>query len=284
MKTARAKTARQGARRTRAANLRLRADDVDIWRAQLDGQPEAAQEFLRGLISADEAERAGRFYFELERRRFIVGRGILRMMLARYTGRDPRELIFRYGANGKPALIPEQAGTPPLQFSVAHSGGLALFAFSRGGELGIDLEQIRALPEWPQISAACLLPREAARVYAAAPEQRREEFFRGWTRQEALFKALGSGPTGAIDVRASRPRANGTAAAECNAVSGGASFRVYSLDPAPGYVAAIAVGPDARWTACRTWRGRESFRHFPALRRSPRVRLEQVPQNGVSFL
>lgn len=210
--------------------LPLRPTDVDVWRATLDQQSTDSVEFLGSLLSGDESDRAATFYFERDRRRFIVCRGILRVLLARYLDCAPREVAFIYGANGKPALAAGQ--TPPdgrpLYFNVAHSEGEALFAFTRVGEVGIDLEHIRELPDWEQVAAAAFSPHELAQLRACPAERRRDEFFRAWTRQEAVLKALGTG-LGAI--------------AEAGAES---AFNVYPLEVGPGFAAALACSPAAR--------------------------------------
>lgn len=209
--------------------LPLRPADVDVWRATLDQQSSGSVQFLRSLLSSDEAERAATFYFDRDRLRFVVCRGILRILLGRYLDCAPSEVAFVYGANGKPALSGQ---TPPdgqpLYFNVAHSEGEALFAFTRVGEIGIDLEHIRDLPDWEQVAAAAFSPHELAQLRACPADRRRDEFFRAWARQEAVLKALGTG-LGAI--------------AEAGAES---AFNVYPLDVGPGFAAALACSPAAR--------------------------------------
>ena len=210
--------------------LPLRPADVDVWRAALDEQSSETIAFLSALLSSDETARAATFYFERDRLRFVVCRGILRVLLGHYLERTPRSVEFSYGPNGKPAL----AGwlLPPdgkaLFFNVAHSEGFALFAFTRLGEIGVDLECMRDLPDWEQVAAAAFSPHELAQLRACPAERRREEFFRAWTRQEAVLKALGTG-LGAV--------------ADAGAES---AFNVYPLDVGPGCAAALACSPAAR--------------------------------------
>ena len=213
-----------------ATLLPLRPADVDVWRAALDHQPDEVVQFLQGLLSPDESQRAAGFYFERDRRRFVVCRGILRILLSRYLGCAPQELAFCYGANGKPALAEPAAAIAegPLHFNVAHSEGAALFAFTRAGEVGIDVESMRDLPDWEQVAEAAFSPHELAQLRACPAECRRDEFFRAWTRQEAVLKALGIG-LGAI--------------AEVGAES---AFNVYPLEAGPGFAAALACSPAAR--------------------------------------
>jgi 4'-phosphopantetheinyl transferase len=211
----------EGADSPEPGYLSLGANEVDVWRAPIGEQPAQVAQLLESLLSPDEIDRASRFHFERDRRLFIVGRGTLRVLLGGYLGRAPQEIAFRYGANGKPLLAPEGAGSPPLHFNVTHSDGIALLAFTRIGDVGIDLERIRDLPDWQAIAEASLSPRQLERLWQHPVDRRREEFFRAWTQQEALLKAAGTGLGGAP------PRVE--------------DFQVYSLRAEPGFAAALAV-------------------------------------------
>ena len=222
----------------RLPELSLRADDVDVWRARLDDQPAEAMRLMQALLAPDEIARARSFFFDRDRRRYVVGRGILRILVGRYLAVAPHEVTFVYGPNGKPALAPRATATSPLFFNVAHSEGVALYAFTRVGEIGIDLELIRDLPDWEQVAEAAFSTHELAQLRACAPERRREEFFRAWARQEAVLKALGTGLGGATKAGAET------------------GFNVYPLDGGAGFAAALAVGPGARQpTQILRWRG-----------------------------
>ncbi len=209
----------------RSRVLRLQMGDVEVWSANLDDQPIEAVRVMHALLSADEVARARQFFFDRDRRRYIIGRGILRMLLARTLDCAPHELELVYGPNGKPALaVPSE----PMFFNVAHSEGLALYAFTRVGEIGIDLEAIRDLPEWEQVAESAFSPQELAQLRSWPGEKRREEFFHAWARQEAVLKALGTGLGGALPPFAE------------------SCFKVYPLAAGPGFAAALAVSPAAR--------------------------------------
>lgn len=264
--------------------LHLRATDIDVWRVALDEQPEDAVTFFRTLLSADEEDRARKFYFDRDRRRFIVARGILRMLLARYLGCPVSEIAFRYGPNGKPAL-PSDTGEVPLYFNVAHSDELALVVIAGAGEVGVDLERIRDLPDWEYIATTYFSPQEQARVRDCAPEERRLEFFRAWTRQEAVLKASGQGlgvNGGAPIWHAGALAADGENPAFC--ASALPEFKLYPLQVAEGYAAALAVPTNVRWVTQTTWRFSQWFRRAQAVRRGRRTRLDQLETSGAEFL
>jgi 4'-phosphopantetheinyl transferase len=256
----------------------LRRGDIAVWRAALDAHPDDVVAGLESLLSADEAARAGRFYFERDRRRFVVGRGILRTILGEYLALAPRELVFEYGPNDKPSLAAWQAGAPPLAFNVAHSEGLALIAVTRAGDVGIDLERIRPVPEWEQIAESSFSPSELARIQAAPAGDRIEEFFRAWTRQEAVLKALGVGLNGVGGRRESGPAGPADEpGADRNA------FVVHPVNPGHGYVGALAATRDGRWTTCLTWPEREPLAWSSFPRRPRRVPLQNHPRHGAYF-
>ncbi|MBE9008772.1 4'-phosphopantetheinyl transferase superfamily protein [Pseudanabaenaceae cyanobacterium LEGE 13415] len=158
--------------------LELGANDVHVWQVDLD-----VTAFPIELLSTDEQSRANRFKFEQHRQRFIAGRGFLRSLLARYLNTDPAILEFDYGSHGKPFLKDSS-----IQFNLAHSENLALFAVSVDRAIGIDIEYIRTIDQLDALVQRFFLPSEA-RTIQAQPEL----FFQYWTCKEAFLKATGTG-------------------------------------------------------------------------------------------
>src|SRR5215207_11534598 len=83
-------------------------NEVHVWRAQLELPLSQVQE-LRGILTDDELDRANRFSFEIDRRRFITARGTLRSILSHYITIYPSHLRFHYNQYGKPFLAPESS-------------------------------------------------------------------------------------------------------------------------------------------------------------------------------
>lgn len=179
------------------AVLSLPDDHIHIWRMGLDPDELVVQR-LKQTLSADELERAARFHFERDRRHFIVARGVLRNILARYLRTEPPRLRFSYTKYGKPSLIAE-VGFPDLNFNVSHSHTMALFAITRGRELGVDIEYIRADFECAQIAERFFSTQENAVLCALPAEMQFEAFFNCWTRKEAYIKAIGEGLSHPLD-------------------------------------------------------------------------------------
>jgi 4'-phosphopantetheinyl transferase len=292
-----------------AGGLRLRRNDVDLWRVSLDEAADDCVAELRNSLSADEEERASRLYFERDRRRFIVGRGLLRALLARYLGCTADEIGFQYGPNGKPELAPafcrrllvaaqaDTGGHPswsrrpaaalPLHFNLAHSENVAVFAFCRTGEVGVDVERIRDLPDWESIASTCFTRAERARIEHAEPARRSIEFFHAWTRQEALLKATGAGLGGAVEIGGESVRES----VEPNAVHAYPTaalprgrFVLRRLHAGPGFAAAIALPRGVTWATCFSLDCTHGLGRLPKVRRSPRVRMDLNDQAGLKFL
>jgi 4'-phosphopantetheinyl transferase len=165
----------------------LAAGAVHVWRANLA----AAGEHLGELLCAEEQARAARLVSARDGELWRRSRGLLRTLLGRYLERDPRSLRLIVGEHGKPALAGDTPALPA--FNMSHSGGLALYAVSDAGAVGVDVETARRPIDEVAIAARTLGDAEAQRLQALAPPARRREFLRLWTRYEAQLKCLGAG-------------------------------------------------------------------------------------------
>lgn len=233
-------------------DLMLLNHDVHVWRASLEQPAEQVQK-LAQTLSEDERIRAERFYFERDKKRFIVGRGLLRIILARYTNLAPHQLQFSYGKRGKPALVTTGAYSS-LQFNLSHSEDLALYAIAHHRLLGIDLEYIRPISNVEQLAKRFFCPRESEVIRSLPPKQQQQAFFHGWTCKEAYLKATGEGLTELQQVEVSlaigEPARLLSILGDSQAT---ANWSLQALNVAPGYMGALAVeGYDWR-LSCWQW-------------------------------
>lgn len=170
---------------------RLPNDEVHLWRIDLD-QPTNG---LWELLSADEQERGQRFRFEHHRQLFVVGRGVLRLILGKYGDMPASTLAFSYGRQGKPYLTTQ----PSLQFNLSHSAKWALLAITRLETVGVDIEQIRQLPDMLGLAKRFFALTEYEQLRQLPAQQQAPAFFECWTRKEAYLKAIGEGLTHPLD-------------------------------------------------------------------------------------
>lgn len=234
------------------ARPRACPDEVHIWRAHLDLPPHRVMRLARSL-SPDEARRAERLFFEADRRRFVVARGVLRTILSRYLSLPPADLRFCYGPHGKPELAPEH-GDGRLHFNLAHAQGLALYAVTYDRQVGIDVEYMRPQLACRAVAERFFAPSEARRLAALPEEVQGEAFFCCWTRKEAYLKARGDGlslplASWSVSLTPGEGPVN-LHTARCPAEA--ARWCLWSLNPGPGYAAAVAV-EGAGWQL-RCWR------------------------------
>lgn len=215
--------------------------EVHVWRASLEQPSERVHELVQTL-SYDEMGRAERFRFRRDRRRFIVGRGVLRAILGWYLHIDPHQVRFRYGERGKPYLV-DESGSATLRFNLAHSHEMALYAFTHGREIGIDLEYTRPLSDADEIAARFFSVRENAVFRSAPKSQELEVFYNCWTRKEAYLKATGEGlarPLNQFDVSLAPGEPAGLLHVEGD-LEEATRWSIQALTPGPGYVAAVAA-------------------------------------------
>ncbi|HEV2448444.1 MAG TPA: 4'-phosphopantetheinyl transferase superfamily protein [Candidatus Sulfopaludibacter sp.] len=108
-------------------------------------------------------------------------------------------------SQGKPYL----PAAPHIRFNLSHTRGKALIAVATEVEVGVDIERHRPVPDFAGIAERYLPPGDAQALQDTPEPAREREFFRRWTRAEALWKAAGVGllhgagaiPEGEWDVR-----------------------------------------------------------------------------------
>ncbi|WP_420643161.1 4'-phosphopantetheinyl transferase family protein [Candidatus Leptofilum sp.] len=233
------------------ANPTLPADELHVWVASLNRSQTQLNQFWQHL-SEDERARANRFYFDHDREHYIVARGLLRQLLGNYLQLPAHLIAFAYGEHGKPELAAEQA-TSGVRFNISHAQGVALLAFSRNREVGVDIEQVRPLDDGEQIAERFFSENEVAVFTAVPPEQKPQAFFNCWTRKEAFIKVIGEGlscPLDSFDVTL-KPGEPADLLQVKGSREAAARWRLENLEPANGYAGAVIA--EGREWQLRTW-------------------------------
>ncbi len=230
----------------------LRQGEIHVWTAQLLDDDEFAAELI-GVLDADERARAARFRFERHRSHFVQSHGITRRVLAAYAGIDAAALRFGYNPHGKPSLAP--AGHD-LHFSLSHSADCCMLAIRRGDPIGIDVEQLRDLPDALDVARRQFTRSESQLLSRLDAAARRDAFFALWTQKEAIVKALGGSLADYLDrLELDLGPAGGVRLVSLDGDrSVGDQWSVLRLDSPPGYVAAVASCHDFRELAHFAWK------------------------------
>ena len=166
----------------------LKSDQVHIWSASLV-ENEKDTDFFTSILSEDERERSKSLRFSKDRNQFVVTRGILRCLLAKYLKQTPTSIEIMYGLWGKPCLLQDQN----LHFNVTHSRDYALYAITQNYEVGIDLEYIDENIAFEDIAPTIFSMSELTFWKNLNLEDRINTFFRRWVYTEAFLKASGKG-------------------------------------------------------------------------------------------
>ena len=169
----------------------LDARQVHVWISRTN-LPRTAVEGLKRTLSAEELERAKLLRFEERRNQFLVSRGLLRIILARYAERPANELVFSLEPGGKPRLA--DGGEPSrLQFNLGHSGTICVIAITRLEMVGVDVEEARSDIDMDAVARRILTGREWAEFNRLNAVKRPSWFYSVWSKKEAFVKAMGVG-------------------------------------------------------------------------------------------
>jgi 4'-phosphopantetheinyl transferase len=211
---------------TAAQPIHLPQSEVHIWRASVQ-RFSGRIATLAGTLSRDELDRADRYHFEGDRQRFLIGRGLLRHLVNRYVEIPPANVNIAYGPFGKPSI----GKGCPLQFNLAHSEDLIVYAFTYRRQLGIDVEKINPSVDALDLAATFCTAPELQALSLLSNEARQQTFFRLWVRKEAFLKASGEGFFGSpFDFNVSDPL-----------LTDESPWRFHDLDVSPDYAAAVVI-------------------------------------------
>lgn len=141
--------------------------------------------YFSSVISKTELARSDKFFNSNDKNNYIISHGILRIILSQYLGITPKEIQYTFNENKKPSLILE---TP--FFNISHSKNCTILGFSNE-VIGVDVEFVPKESNNAITLKSILHPVEIDFIKNSnSPEK---EFFKIWTRKEAVFKCLGSG-------------------------------------------------------------------------------------------
>lgn len=212
--------------------------EVHVWLLPLQQQPHRLEDLAKTLTQ-QELARSSRYHFERDRNRFIVARSLLRQLVGQYVGIPANAVQLLTNSHGKPHIETGE-GLAPFEFNLSHSGDWAVAGFARGVAVGVDIEEIRPVPDMADVARHTFAAREAMSIEALPEHQRVDGFYSCWTRKEAYVKAVGLGLS--VDLKTFNVHVTPTRHVDSiRYADTGAVYRVEGLRPLQGYLSAIAV-------------------------------------------
>lgn len=221
---------------TSGTSLEAASNQIHFWQHRLEADARAVQESYR-VLSNDEQARADLISRLEVRDRFVLARGGLRHILARYLNADSRDLVFAYAERGKPYLEGSD-----LSFNLSHSGDMAVYAVTRSRTVGVDVEFLGRRVSRDAVAQRFFAPEETEVIDSAPDGEKERTFFTIWTLKEAYLKACGGGisiPLDSFAVTPGEPIAS--LLREDGDPEAGRKWKLISVDVENDYVAALCA-------------------------------------------
>ncbi len=203
--------------------------EIEVRLAHLDPDAKAVSQYA-SLLSADERERARRFHFEHDRRRFTVARGTLRILLGERLGIDPKAVNFTQTEKGKPLI----AGAS-IHFNISHSHERALIGISNNKPVGVDIEYLHREVDYAALAERYFTLNEYAVIQSLPEAQHKNAFLTCWTCKEAVAKISGEGLFLSLSSFEVISPPGFTISQQVN------GYALYKMETDNNYVAAVAV-------------------------------------------
>src|SRR6516225_2605286 len=107
---------------TKAEMIPLADGEVHLWLASYEDASGAnLHATYRQVLANDERAQEKRFYFERDRRRYLVTRALVRTTLSRYLALLPVHWKFSSNSYGRPEIVNAEALEAGLSFNVSHT-------------------------------------------------------------------------------------------------------------------------------------------------------------------
>jgi 4'-phosphopantetheinyl transferase len=169
-------------------------DEIHLWLTFTDKiSDETLFAEYRRLLTGEERHRAARFYFERDRRQYLVTRALVRTVLSRYASVSPEDWAFATNAHGRPFIVNPGHDDDRLVFNVSHTAGLIVLGVTAHRGLGVDAENLELRRVALDIADHYFAQQEALELAALPVERQPERLIEYWTLKESYTKARGMG-------------------------------------------------------------------------------------------
>lgn len=171
--------------------LKLLNNEAHIWSYRIDPKIINIEPY-QTLLSPKEVIRKNKYITQTLKDKYAISRGGLRMILSKYLSVSSETIDFSYSKFGKPSIISTQ-NTENVFFNLSHSGNLALCIVSSIIDIGVDVELRKPIQDVLDIAKLVCTEEEYKILLNDGEKNLQKNFYRIWTRKEALVKALGVG-------------------------------------------------------------------------------------------
>jgi 4'-phosphopantetheinyl transferase len=216
---------------------------VSIWHAaNSSGDPGDIESQCESWLDEPDRERADLFRRATTRNQHVIGRGMSRRLLSGPT-MDPRSIRFGVEPHGKPMVSGPPAAKRP--FNVTHTDGLVMCCVgdSNHQAVGIDVERLSRRTDTAIADRYFSKPEIDFLHRCRSEDSRRRTFLRIWTLKESFIKAIGTGLTMPLaDFAFDQIDSDCPTIRMLNPdLESDSHWRFYSIQPRPGFIAALAV-------------------------------------------
>eukprot|EP00045_Choanoeca_perplexa_P013673 m.155559 g.155559 ORF g.155559 m.155559 type:complete len:283 (-) comp16421_c0_seq5:3394-4242(-) len=157
----------------------------------------SVQELITCLkcIQPQEQERICRFKFTLDAKLSLLGRLLLRKVIAAHTSLSWSDIVLGRTEKGKPLLLSDD-NTHNLAFNVSHSGDYTVMVAGHTEALGVDVADVRdplssSVERFFELMADVFSDAEWQHINTSPVPLR--EFYVHWALKESYVKAAGTG-------------------------------------------------------------------------------------------
>jgi 4'-phosphopantetheinyl transferase len=229
-------------------------NEVQVWFASAKESRIEAETCLSSLSGAEQ-QRARHFRFDRDRMRYVLGKYMVRDLLARTLHLRPQQIEFAFNKYGKPTLGRDCR----VSFNLAHAGEYVVCALAVDRDIGVDIEAERTGVDFMDLASPNFCPSEIRNLEASSGTRRLHLFYKYWTLKEAYLKAEGSGLNTSLTEVDSSGVPDDCPGIPCPPVeSVPRGILVQRIEAPLGYAAAVAATGGIWTTKVRQWR-REEF-------------------------
>ncbi|MBI1771260.1 MAG: 4'-phosphopantetheinyl transferase superfamily protein [Burkholderiales bacterium] len=164
----------------------------EIWIARLD-YLRTYRSCLQSLLSSTEQVRGQRYLQQDDRDRYLGGRALSKLAIAKICGIPPEEISVVTATTGKPSVTFSRKNIVTPAISISHAGDLIVVALQYGAEIGVDVELFNHDVNLDDLMGVVCSSEEIAEINLPGAKNRAQKFYEFWVLKEAYLKATGEG-------------------------------------------------------------------------------------------